>query len=179
MTELRTDRLLLRLWRDEDREPFAALNADPEVMRYFPAPLSRADSDVLVDRIEARLAEHGYGLWAMEDADGFCGFTGLAWPEFSADFTPALEVGWRLARRAWGRGYAAEAGAAALAYGLQVEESIVSMTAVSNTRSERVMQRIGMRRERVFDHPGVPDGHPLQPHVLYRADRTWWKPPPR
>ena len=169
--ELRTARLLLRRWRDDDREPFAALNADPEVMRHFPAVLSRAESDALVDRLEAAFDELGYGRWAVEADGRLLGFAGLAWAPFDADFTPALEVGWRLARSAWGRGYATEAATAALARGFEEVDSIVSFTAIANTRSERVMQRIGMLRQGEFDHPALPQGHPLRRHVLYRADR--------
>ena len=169
VTELRTDRLLLRRWRDADRAPFAAMNADPVVMEHFPAPLTREQSDALVDRIEAHFDEHGYGLWALEVDGTFVGFTGLVWQTYEASFTPALEVGWRLARSAWGHGYATEAAAAALARGLQEVETVVSTTALSNVRSQRVMQRLGMRRELEFEHPRVPNGHPVRPHVLYRA----------
>jgi RimJ/RimL family protein N-acetyltransferase len=177
MTEqIRTARLLLRQWRPADREPFAAMNADPVVMEHFPAPLSRSDSDALADRIEAQLTEHGYGLWAVEDDTGFLGFTGLAWQTWDSDFTPALEVGWRLARRAWGNGYATEAATAALHRGFQEVESIISLTALTNARSQRVMERIGMHREREFDHPRIEPGHRLQQHVLYRADRQTWSP---
>lgn len=169
MTELRTERLLLRRWRDADRAPFAALNADPVVMEHFPAPLTREQSDALVDRIEAHFAEHGYGLWALEAGGTFVGFTGLVWQTYPASFTPALEVGWRLARSAWGHGYATEAATAALARGLQEVDSVVSTTALTNLRSQRVMQRLGLRRELEFDHPLVPEGHPVRPHVLYRS----------
>ena len=169
MSDLRTARLRLRRWRDEDREPFAALNADPVVMEHFPATLTRAESDALVDRIEAHFDEHGYGLWAVEAHGAFVGFTGLAWQTYEASFTPALEVGWRLRRSAWGSGYATEAATAALARGLEDVDSVVSTTALTNLRSQRVMQRIGMRRALEFEHPRVPDGHPLRPHVLYRA----------
>ena len=169
MSELRTDRLLLRRWRDGDRALFAAMNADPVVMEHFPATLSRAQSDALVDRIEAHFDEHGYGLWAVEVDEAFVGFTGLVWQTYEASFTPALEVGWRLARSAWGHGYATEAATAALARGLQEVDSVVSTTALTNLRSQRVMQRLGMHRELEFDHPRVPEGHPVRPHVLYRA----------
>jgi RimJ/RimL family protein N-acetyltransferase len=169
--EIRTARLLLRRWREEDLEPFAAMNADPAVMEHFPARLTREESDAFVDRIEARFEEHGYGLWALEDDTGFLGFTGLAWQTWESDFTPALEVGWRLARHAWGKGYATEAATAALGRGLQEVDSIVSLTALTNERSWRVMERIGMRRDREFDHPKIERGHPLRRHVLYVAGR--------
>ena len=171
MSELRTPRLVLRRWRDADRAPFAVMNADPVVMEHFPATLTREQSDALVDRIEAHFDEHGYGLWAL-DADGaFLGFTGLVWQTYEASFTPALEVGWRLVRSAWGHGYATEAATAALALGLERVDSVISTTAVSNVRSRRVMQRLGMRFERQFEHPRVPEGHPVRPHVLYRTSR--------
>jgi ribosomal-protein-alanine N-acetyltransferase len=173
---IRTARLLLRPWTDSDRAPFAAMNADPVVMEHFPALLTRAESDAFVDRIEAHFAEHGYGLWAVEDDSGFVGFTGLLWATFDAPFNPSLEVGWRLARTAWGRGYATEAATAALARGFQDVDSITSFTAVVNERSWRVMERLGMRREGEFDHPRVPAGHPVRRHVLYRADRQTWSP---
>ncbi len=118
-SQLRTARLLLRAWRETDHAPFAALNADPMVMEYFPDRLTRAESDDLIARIEAGFATHGYGLWAVEvRATGeFVGFTGLAVPSFAAHFTPAVEVGWRLARSAWGNGYATEAALAAIVFG--------------------------------------------------------------
>jgi RimJ/RimL family protein N-acetyltransferase len=167
---IRTDRLLLRRWTDADREPFAALNADPEVMEHFPATLTRPQSDAVVDRIEAGFAERGWGLWAVEAPEGFVGFTGLSVPAFEADFLPAVEVGWRLARSAWARGYATEAASAALRYAFEEVHltEVVSFTAATNTRSERVMQRLGMRRAGEFDHPVLPQGHRLRRHVLYR-----------
>ncbi len=169
VSELRTGRLLLRRWREEDREPFAALNADPVVMEHFPSTLTREQSDALVDRIEAHFDEHGYGLWAVEADGAFVGFTGLVWQTYEAPFTPALEVGWRLAHSAWGHGVATEAATAALRRGLDVVPSVISTTALTNVRSQRVMQRLGMRRELEFEHPRVPEGHPVRPHVLYRA----------
>jgi RimJ/RimL family protein N-acetyltransferase len=177
--EIRTARLLMRPWRDEDREPFAAMNADPVVMEHFPAPLTREESDAFVDRIETHFTTHGYGLWVLEDETGFLGFTGLNWATFDAPFNPSLEVGWRLKREAWGKGYATEAATEALRRGLQVEPRITSFTALVNGRSWRVMERIGMRRDIGFDHPRVPDGHPVRPHILYVADRDTWAPPTR
>lgn len=167
MDELRTPRVLLRPWRDDDLEPFAALNADERVMEHFPATLSRAESDVLATRIRTHFDEHGYGLWVV-DVDGvFAGFTGLAWTEVTG--VRALEIGWRLAQGFWGRGLATEAASAALAHGLAREPRIVSFTAVGNERSWRVMDRIGMHREGEFDHPrpDLPDR--LRRHVLYAA----------
>jgi RimJ/RimL family protein N-acetyltransferase len=172
--ELETARLILRRWRPEDREPFAALNADPEVMEYFPAPLGRAESDVLVARIEADLERRGFGLWAVElrESAEFVGFVGLDVPQIEAHFMPAVEVGWRLARSAWGNGYATEAARATLAFGFERLglEEIVAMTVVDNRRSRVVMERLGMGRDPGddFGHPKVPVGDPLRPHVLYR-----------
>ena len=160
-----------------DREPFAAMNADPEVMEHFPAPLTRDESDALVDRIEAGFDEQGWGLWALEERESgaFLGFTGLNRPGFDAHFTPAVEIGWRLARPAWGRGYASEAARAAAAFAFETLalDELVSFTAVANVRSQRVMQRIGMTRDPAddFDHPALPAGHPLRRHVLYRLAR--------
>jgi len=176
--ELETERLLLRRWRPSDRAPFAHLNADAETMRWFPGPLSRPESDALADAIEADLDERGWGLWALEErATGrFLGFTGLNPATFDAHFTPAVEIGWRLARDAWGRGFASEAGLAAVAWafdGLALNE-LVSFTAVGNTRSRAVMRRLGMQHDPVddFDHPGLEDGHPLRRHVLYRRSAS-------
>jgi ribosomal-protein-alanine N-acetyltransferase len=171
---LDTLRLKLRRWDEADREPFAEINADPLVMECFPAPLSRSQSDDLVEKIEAGFEAHGYGLWALElrSSGELIGFTGLASPELEAHFTPAVEIGWRLARSAWGHGYATEAGQAAL--GFASEEAglteVVSFTSTGNVRSRAVMERLGMSHdpEDDFDHPGIPAGHPLRRHVLYR-----------
>lgn len=175
-SQIRTARLLMRPWRDEDREPFAEMNADPVVMEHFPAPLAREESDAFVDRIEAHFAEHGYGLWVIEDDTGFLGFTGLNWATFDAPFNPSLEVGWRLKRDAWGKGYASEAATAALARGFEEQERITSFTSLTNERSWRVMERIGLRRDSEFEHPRVPEGSPIRQHVLYVADRQTWSP---
>jgi ribosomal-protein-alanine N-acetyltransferase len=176
-TELRTERLRLRRWSDADLEPFAVLNADPVVMEHFPAPLTRAESDDLVARIESTFEDEEVGLWAVEvtQTGSFAGFVGL-WPAtFEAHFTPAMEVGWRLAREHWGHSYAPEAARAALADGFERLglEEIVSMTAVGNDRSRRVMEKLGMTRDPAddFEHPKMPVGHRLRPHVLYRLPR--------
>jgi RimJ/RimL family protein N-acetyltransferase len=175
-TSLRTPRLTLRQWRDEDREPFAAVNADPETMRYFPATLDAEASDAFADRIAAHLDEHDWGLWAV-DLDGeFLGFAGLNVPRFEAPFMPATEIGWRFRRSAWGHGYATEAARAVVAVAferLQLEE-IVSFTTVTNTASRRVMERIGMTHDPAddFPHPNLDVGHPQRPHVLYRLARS-------
>ncbi len=179
--ELRTDRLVLRRWRDRDRAPFAALNTDPVVMEHFPGPLNRTKSDDFVDRIEAGFEERGYGLWAVEVSDvaSFIGFIGLNPATFDAPFTPALEVGWRLDRAHWGQGYATEGGRASLefAFGELGVDEVVSFTTVRNDRSRRVMERLGLRHDGDgdFDHPNLPHGHPIRPHVLYRIDRAAWE----
>jgi RimJ/RimL family protein N-acetyltransferase len=173
--EIRTARLVMRRWREPDREPFAALNADPEVMRYFPAVQDRAASDAFVDRIGARFAEQGFGLWALEirDSGQFVGFTGLNPMPEGVPGEGGYEVGWRLARQAWHQGYATEAARAALDVafrGVGLAE-IWSMTAVLNTPSQAVMKRLGMSPYATFDHPNVPAGHPVRPHVVYRIER--------
>src|SRR4051812_23940922 len=141
--EIRTERLLMRRWHDEDREPFAAMNADPTVMRYYPRTMTREESDAFVDRIEAAFDTHGYGLWAVELDGTFTGYVGLGWHVFEEGGAEELEVGWRLAERFWGQGIATEAGRAALEVGLAHEPTVVSVTAAVNVPSQRVMQRIG------------------------------------
>jgi RimJ/RimL family protein N-acetyltransferase len=171
---IETDRLILRRWEEKDLGPFAALNADPEVMRHFPATLTTEESDALVGRIEAHFERHGYGPWAMETKEDhvFLGFTGLTLHEFPAHFNPAVEVGWRMARENWGQGYATEAARASLAlgFGEMGLDEIVSMTVPANMRSLAVMERLGMTRDPAddFDHPRIPEGSPLRRHVLYR-----------
>lgn len=177
-TELHTDRLLLRRWRDADREPFAALNADPRVMEHFPAVLSRKESDARIERITAHFVEHGFGVWAVEipNVAPFIGFIGLSIPGFEAHFTPCVEIGWRLAANYWGHGYATEGARAALAFGFEKlgPAEIVSFTVPANLRSRRVMERLGMTHDpsEDFDHPLLPAGHPLCRHVLYRLRRS-------
>ncbi len=170
---LRAGRVLLRGWRMQDLEPFAALNADPRVMEHFPAPLTRAESDAMVhERIAAQFAERGYGLWAVEvpGVSPFIGFVGLQAPNFDAHFTPCVEIGWRLAVPYWGRGYATEAARAALVFGFEEAGlgEIVSFTVPANRRSIATMERLGMRYSGEFEHPNLPSGHVLRTHVLYR-----------
>jgi RimJ/RimL family protein N-acetyltransferase len=175
---LSSARLRLRRWRHEDRAPFAAMNADPRVMEFFPGTLTRAESDALVDRIEAHFDRHGFGLWAIEvpGVAEFVGFTGLSIPRFEAPFMPCIEIGWRLAVDHWGKGYATEAARLALDYGFETLRlsEIVSFTAATNLRSRAVMERLGMRRDPVddFDHPALAKDHPLRRHVLYRKSRA-------
>jgi ribosomal-protein-alanine N-acetyltransferase len=174
VNSIRTKRLLLRHWRRSDRAPFAALNADPRVREFFPNCLTRKESDASVDGIEAHVAKHGFGLWAVEvpGVTAFAGFIGLSVPLFEAHFTPCVEIGWRLAADCWGRGYASEGALACLEYGFNELDrtEIVSMTTVGNLRSRRVMEKIGMTHDPAddFDHPSIPVGHPLRRHVLYR-----------
>jgi RimJ/RimL family protein N-acetyltransferase len=172
--ELQTDRLILRRWRPDDREPFASMNADPEVMRHLNRPLTREESDAFVERIEKQFEEHGFGLWAVEvpGEAPFIGYVGLWIAAFEAHFTPAVEVGWRLDRPYWGNGYATEAARATITDGFERVglKEIVSFTSRLNVRSVAVMERVGMTRDPNgdFDHPNVPPGSPLRPHVLYR-----------
>lgn len=176
-----TERLLLREWRPADREPFARMNADPKVTEFLSRPLDRVASDELVDRIEARWASDGIGLWAVERREGraFLGFVGLAAPLFEAAFTPCVEIGWRLDRAAWGQGYATEAARAALRFGFEVRDlaEIVSFTVPANVRSRAVMERLGMTRDPAddFDLPSLAEGHELRRHVLYRLGRDAWR----
>ena len=180
---LETDRLILRPWQEADRAPFAELNADPEVMRHFPATLSRAESDGMVDRASETFAAQGWGWFAVEVKDGapFIGFVGLNIPNYAdrLPFTPAFEIGWRLARTAWGQGYASEAAERCLAFAFHDldRDEVVSFTARPNERSQSVMRRIGMSRDPGgdFDHPLLPEGHALRAHVLYRLRRADWE----
>lgn len=184
---LRTARLALRRWHDRHRAPFAALNADPEVMRWFPSTQGRAQSDASIDAWQAQFDERGWSNWAVElrpaddaadDTPGeFIGFVGLTVPRRPLPFSPCVEVGWRLARAHWGRGYATEAARECLRFGfgtLGLDE-IVSFTTLGNAPSRAVMARIGLHDTgRDFDHPALPDGHPLQRHCLYAARRQNW-----
>ena len=177
--EIDTPRLRLRRWRESDREPFATLNADPEVMEFFLSQESRAASDASIDAWQSQCAAQGWSNWALEvRASGqFVGFAGLSVPRRVLPFSPCVEVGWRLAREHWGRGYATEAARAALRVAFQqlALAEIVSFTAIGNVRSRAVMERIGMRNaHQDFEYPGFPEGHPLRRHCLYRIRREEW-----
>ena len=179
MIEFSTARLRMRQWRDADREPFAALNADRHVMEFFPATMDRQASDTMIERLSAQIAARGWGLWATElKASGeFIGFIGLQIPATELPFGPCVEVGWRLAAKHWGNGYAGEGGRAALdvAFGLLSQPQVVSFTTISNQRSRAVMQRIGMHDSgEIFEHPGVPVGNPLRAHCLYKITAAQW-----
>lgn len=175
---LRTPRLLLREWRDQDAAPFAAMSADPEVMAMLPPLADRAASDAWIARMRAHLAEHGFAYWAVElaGAASLIGAIGLSRVRFPAPFTPAVEIGWRLARAYWGEGYAFEAARAVLddAFGRLGLGEVVAFTAPANRRSWRLMERLGMTRDPAedFDFPGFPEGHPLRRSVLYRLGTT-------
>ncbi len=178
---IKTERLILRSWREDDFQQFARLNADPRVMEYFPGILTQEESDQFAKRICTAMKQQGWGLWAasIPDVADFIGYIGLAPVNFVADFTPAVEVGWRLAYDFWNKGYATEGAQAALKHGfetLQMDE-IVSFTAIQNTRSQKVMEKIGMTHypEEDFDHPKLSDGHWLKRHVLYRLKQNEWK----
>jgi len=171
-----TARLRLRQWRDADRAPFAALNADPKVMEFFPALATREASDAMIDAHIARIAQGGFANWAVErlDTREFIGFVGLSVPKRDLPFMPCVEIGWRLAAAHWGRGFASEAARAALTLGFERFglQEIVSFTAVENRRSRAVMERIGMRdAHQDFEHPAMPPGHWLRAHCLYRISR--------
>jgi RimJ/RimL family protein N-acetyltransferase len=178
--ERRTTRLRLRRIVDADRVPFAAMSADPEVMRFFPSTLLATEANDLLNRLEDHWRREGFGFWAVDDDSGFVGLVGLLRVGFAAPFVdaaaPPVEVGWRLARHAWGRGYAVEAAREAVAVAFDVigVDEVVSFTVPANQRSRRVMERLGMTHDPAgaFEHPRLPEGHPLRPHVLYRLPRT-------
>lgn len=178
---LRSERLLLRRWRASDAEALAALNVDPQVVEFLPGPLTRAQSDALLLRLEQHFDKHGFGLWAVElpGQVPLIGWVGLLVPRFETAFTPCVEVGWRLFPAFWGQGYATEGARLALRYGFETLglPEILSFTVPANLRSRRVMERLGMCHDEAgaFEHPLMPEGHALRPHVLYRLSRERWQ----
>ena len=178
---IRTERLILRQWQQEDFEPFAKLNNNLQVMEYFPSTLSRQESDDLAQKILSKIENEGWGPWAVSipNVAEFIGFIGLSVPTFQAHFTPTIEVEWRLDPKFWGNGYATEGALACLRYGFETLnlEEIVSFTAVQNIRSRAVMERIGMYHDPKddFDHPRLAEGHRLRRHVLYRLEVQKWQ----
>jgi len=177
MTQVVTDRLLLRRWREADREAFARINADPRVMEFHPALFTREESDAVVARYDAHFVQHGFGPWAVEllATNELVGYIGLKYASFEAAFTPAVEIGWRLAPQHWGSGLATEGAAAALrdGFGTVGLQEIVAFTTLANVRSQRVMHKLGMTHDPRddFDHPRLPPGHPLRRNVLFRLQR--------
>ena len=176
-TFIETERLILRQWKETDRNTFAELNGDPENLKFFPYVLTRKQSDEFINKTIDHINKNQYGLFAIEikETNEFIGFTGLATPSFEASFTPCTEIGWRLHKNFWGKGYATEAAIAALEYGFSIInlDEIVSFTSHYNIPSINVMKKIGMKHDQQgdFDHPNVEDGHKLKPHVLYRINK--------
>lgn len=186
MTNIRvhqTPRLLLRQWKDSDREPFFEMSSDPRVMRHFPGLLSRSESDAVADKISGLIEERGWGFWALEEksSGNFLGFTGLHIPVPELPFSPCVEIGWRLRFSAWGNGFASEAAAKALEiafenFGL---EEVVAFATIGNYRSHQVMERLGMKKDYVFEHPDLDPESPHRKHILYRISRDRWRISPR
>lgn len=178
--EFETERLYLRQWKSSDRVPFAALNSDTRVMEFFPAPLTRCESDAMADRCQSLIEERGWGFWAAESkaTQEFIGFVGLHIPSAELPFSPCVEIGWRLAFHYWGKGLATEAARGALRVGFESLglPEVVSFTTIRNARSQAVMERLGMRKAAAtFEHPSVPVDSPLRGHCLYRLSREQWK----
>lgn len=181
---LRTERLWLRSWAERDERPFAAMNADPQVMEHFPTPLTAAESLEMMRRMNSAIARNGYGFWAVEliesgELAGFVGLQDVTDPALA--FAPAIEVGWRLDRRFWGRGIATEAGAASVAFAFSRlgADEVLAYTAARNERSRRVMERLGMHRDEADDfmYPSLAPDDPIAPHVVYRVRRAEWEGP--
>ncbi|HHL32877.1 MAG TPA: N-acetyltransferase [Desulfobulbaceae bacterium] len=177
--ELETDRLKMRQWKKDDRPLFAALNADPVVMEYFPAVLDKSESNAMAERIQQLISRRGWGFWAVEEktSHAFIGFVGLHVPTAELPCSPCIEIGWRLMREFWGKGYATEAARAALQVAfkqLDIEE-VFAFTPVGNARSRAVMERLHMENtQQNFEHPAIPEGHLLREHVLYRLSWERW-----
>jgi ribosomal-protein-alanine N-acetyltransferase len=163
------------MWEESDRELFAKMNANKEVMRYFPKTLDFKETDNFLNRVQEHFKENGYGLWAVElkDTNEFIGFIGFLNATFEAEFTPCVEIGWRLDNKYWNNGYATEGAKTCLEYGFNKLNlnAIYSFTAEPNKPSENVMKKIGMKKIGEFKHPRVEEGSPLKPHILYKIDK--------
>ncbi len=173
---IETNRIILRRWQEADLEPFISMNADSEVMHYFPSVLNENETKSLYEVIQQEFADYGYGLYATEEKNSgnFIGFIGFHWARFDIDFCPIIEIGWRLDKRCWGKGYATEGAKACLDYGFKnlLFEKIVSFTTVQNIGSQKVMQKIGMKFDHFFKHPKIQKNHPLNAHVLYSINKN-------
>ena len=178
---IESERLRIRTWKAGDGDEFFNLNSDPEVMMYFPSVLTRAESDEFLKKIIDRMEADGYGFWAVEEKSTGCfvGFVGLNSPRVGLKFEPCVEIGWRLKRQHWGKGYAGEGARAVLTYAFDVLsiDRVYSFTATINTRSERLMTRLGMSKLENFFHPSLDRGHRLCEHVLYCIDHPGSKDP--
>jgi len=180
VSELETSRLYLRQWREVDLPVFAELNSDPIVMEYFPTLLQREESDAMAEKCRQLIAERGWGFWAtcLKHTENFIGFVGLHRPKPNLPFSPCVEIGWRLHKQFWGKGYATEAATQALSFAFEVLslDDVVSFTAVPNHRSRSVMERLGMTdTHNNFAHPDIAANHPLSEHVLYKITRLEWQ----
>lgn len=174
--EFESERLRFRHWSKEDQRPFQIINSDPDVMEFMPKILCADESDAFIGRIEKHFEDHGFGLWAVEEkaTSSFIGYIGFYTAEFESEFTPCIEIGWRLAKEHWYKGYATEGAMACLGYGfskLGLNE-VYSFTSVVNTRSINVMEKIGLTKAGEFEHPKLEEGHPLRRHVLYHTYRS-------
>ncbi len=180
IAELETDRLLLRKWIEQDLAILAVLNSDPEVMKYLPALLSREESKAMAEKCKSLISERGWGFWAVEQKSSgkFIGFVGLHTSKSNLPFSPCVEIGWRLLKDCWGKGYATEAAQEALVFAfntLKLKE-VVSFTAISNSRSRSVMDRLGFSNtHQNFEHPGLKKSHLLSAHVLYKITKQEWR----
>lgn len=173
----KSERLGFRQWQASDLPTFAEMNANAEVLRFFPTLLTTEESNALAERLMKGIEEYGYGFFAvdrLEEGD-FIGFIGLINATFEASFTPCVEVGWRLKREVWNKGYATEGAKRCVEYGFETLklEEIYSFTALPNLASERVMQKIGMQKIGTFEHPRIADNHLLKNHVLYKIESSY------